>query len=189
MKNISVWLVVVVMIAIASRYAYLIKKRRIAPTISTWMIFLAGTVLSVITYALAEKRDLRSGILNAMDVGVCLTVLVALYVYGEHGIRLKRFEKWYLAAAGAIVAYGLLTGDAWSSNILTQVLISAGYFPTVHKLYVEKKNTESFSGWGGGIVSGTIAVYPAAVDGNALAVIYALRSVAMTAAIIAIMLY
>jgi len=52
------------MMLFAARYAYQIYKREINPTLSTWIIFILGTGLSLITYAIAEKHDFRSGILK-----------------------------------------------------------------------------------------------------------------------------
>jgi hypothetical protein len=87
------------------------------------------------------------------------------------------------------VTYGLLTGDAWASNVFTQVLISIGYFPTIQNLLTEKRNVESFTGWGCAVVAGLIALYPAIVDGNSLAILYALRTVVFVSSIIAVMVY
>ena len=189
MKDISTCLVAVFAVVIAIRYAYLIKARKIELTVSTWIIFLVGTLLSATTYTIAEKHDFKSGILNVVDVGEIVVVLVSLCLWGKHGIRLKRFEKWYLAGAAIIVGYGFVSGDAWSSNILTQILITIGYVPTVHKLCAQKVNSESWFGWGGSFASSAVAIYPAVVDGNALAVIYAARAAVLTVMILSIMGY
>lgn len=189
MKEISVWLVALVMMTFAVRYAYQIWKREISPTLSTWIIFLLGTGLSLITYAIAEKHDFRSGILNTMDVVAVIIVFFATIIWGNRDMRFKPFEKWYLVGISAIVAYGLLSGDAWGSNIFTQVLISIGYIPTIQNLLTEKRNTESFTGWSCGIIAGFIALYPAIVEGNSLAVLYATRTIVLVSSIIAVMSY
>jgi hypothetical protein len=188
-KDLCIWLVAIVMLLFASRYAYQIWKREIRPTLSTWIIFLLGTGLSLVTYAVAENRDFRSGILNAMDVAVVVVVLVATLIWSRGDIRFKSFEKWYLGGIAMIVAYGILSGDAWGSNIFTQILISVGYIPTAQNLLTEKRNTESFSGWGLGLLAGLIAIYPSIADGNALAALYAIRTVVMTSSILGIMAY
>jgi hypothetical protein len=188
-KEISVWLVALVMMTFAVRYTYQIWKREISPTLSTWIIFLFGTGLSLTTYAIAEKHDFRSGILNTMDVVAVMIVFLATLTWGNRDVRFKPFEKWYLGGIGVIVAYGLFSGDAWGSNIFTQVLISTGYVPTIQNLLTEKRNVESFTGWSCGIVAGLIALYPAMVDGNSLAVLYALRTIVFVSSIIAVMTY
>mgnify|MGYP001584671529 CR=1 FL=1 len=189
MKDLSVWLVGLVMMTFAVRYAYQTWKHEISPTLSTWIIFLLGTGLSLATYAIAEKHDFRSGILNTMDVVMVAMILLATLMWGKRDVRFKPFEKWYLAGIVAIVGYGLLSGDAWGSNIFTQVLISIGYIPTAQNLLTEKRNTESFTTWSLGIVAGIIALYPAISDGNSLAVLYAIRTIVLVSSIIAIMAY
>jgi hypothetical protein len=189
LKNLSVWLVALVTTAFAVRYTYQIRKREITPTLSTWIIFLLGTGLSLTTYAIAEQRDFASGILNTMDVAAVTVILIATLIWGQRAVRFKPFEKWYLGGIGAIVSYGLLTGDAWVSNVFTQVLISIGYVPTIQNLLTEKRNVESFTGWGCAVVAGLIALYPAIVDGNSLAILYALRTVVFVSSIIAVMVY
>lgn len=189
MKEISIWLVTLVMAVFAVRYTYQIWKREISPTLSTWIIFFLGTGLSLITYAIAEEADFLSGILNTMDVAAVITVLLAILVWGNRNVRFKPFEKWYLSGIGAIIAYGFFSGDAWGSNIFTQVLISIGYIPTIQNLVTEKRNVESFTGWGCGIVAGLIALYPAMIDGNTLAFLYAIRTIVFVSVIIAVMAY
>lgn len=189
LKEICVWLVGLVMMLFAFRYAYQIRKRDIFPTISTWIIILLGTGLSLATYAVAEKHDFRSGVLNTFDVFGASFVLIAIIVWGKRAVRFKPFEKWYLIGIGAIIAYGFLSGDVWRSNIFTQVLITIGYIPTIQTLLTEKKNTESFTGWGCGVLAGLLALYPAITGGNTLALLYVVRSTLLASCIIAIMVY
>lgn len=189
LKDVCIWLVALVMIIFSARYTYQIWKREISPTFSTWIIFLLGTGLSLTTYAIAENHDFRSGILNTMDVIAVAVVILAIIIWGNRGVRFKPFEKWYLGGIGAIVAYGLLSGDAWRSNIFTQVLISIGYIPTIQNLVKEKRNVESFTGWICGIIAGLIALYPAIVDGNTLAIVYAFRAIVLVSIIIKVMIH
>lgn len=189
MKELSVWLVVLVMIVFATRYSYQIWRAQIKPTLSTWIIFLSGTGLSLITYAIAENHDFKSGILNTMDVVAVAIVLVVILIWGNREIRFKSFEKKYLSGVGIIILYGLLSGDAWGSNIFTQVLISIGYFPTMQNLITVKRNVESFTGWSCDVVAGTISLYPALDQGNDLSVIYAIRTIVLVSIILGLMIH
>ena len=189
MKDLCVWLVSFVMMIFALRYAYQIWRHDVNPTLSTWIMFLMGTGLSLATYFIAEKRDFRSGILNIMDIAAVVIVLIAILLWGEHDARFEPFEKWYLGGAAVIITYGFISGDAWRSNMLTQLLIGAGYVPTAQKLLIEKRNTESFTTWSLGIIAGIFALYPAIVEDNLLAVLYAVRTIVLVAIIIAIMAY
>jgi len=189
MKDFSVWLVTFVMVTFAVRYAYQVWRQDISPTLSTWIIFLLGIGLSLATYAIAEERDFRSGILNTMDFVAVMIVLLSTIVWGNRKVRFKPFEKWYLGGISIIIAYGLFSGDAWGSNIFTQILISIGYIPTIQNLLTEKRNVESFTGWGCAAIAGIIAIYPAIVDGNLLAVLYAFRTIVFVSIIIVVMTY
>jgi hypothetical protein len=189
-KDLCVWLVGFVMMSAAIRCAYQIKKQDgTKPTLSTWIIFCTGTILSLTTYLVAEKHDLRSGILNTADVLATATIFLSVLLWGERGVRFKSFEKWYLGGAGCIVTYGIFSGDAWGSNLFTQGLITFGYLPTVQKLLTEKRNTESFSVWGLIVLAGLFALYPAMVNGNLLAVVYVLRSTISVLIVIAMMYF
>ena len=189
MKDICIVLVVIVMMMFAIRYSYQIYKRKINPTPSTWLIFLLGTGLSLTTYTIAEKSDFRSGILNTTDVAVVLIILLSIIIWGNKATFFKRFEKWYLSGIVIIIIYGFTFGDAWGSNVFTQVLISIGYIPTIHNLISVKRNVESITTWGCNTLAGFIALYPAMIDGNSLAALYSIRTIILTLGIIGIMFY
>lgn len=189
MKDIFVWLTVLFMTIAVGRYVWQVYFQQISPTLSSWVIFVLGTSLCLITYAIAQEKDLESGILNAVDcIGVSF-ILIAVILWSKGERRFEAFEKWYLSGIGAIIAYGLITGDAWNSNRFAQALIVIGYFPTIHKLITEKKNKESFSGWGSEFVSATFGLYPAIVGGKELAVLYAIRGIVMIGSLLLLMLY
>jgi len=148
-----------------------------------------GSGLSFITYLIAENKDWRSGILNIVDAVYIVFVLAVIFLYTDHKIRFKPFEKWYLAGAGLIVAYGLATGNAWRSNVLTQVLMSLAYLPMFHKMISEKEKKDSYFAWTPQIFIAVIAMYPAVHEGNSLAVIYASRSLFFSLLTTFLMLY
>lgn len=190
MKDLFAFLVIATMLVLACRYIYQIHRHKITPTLSTWIIFFIGTSLSLITYALAEKHDFKSGILSVMDTAVVASVLGAILVWGKRDMRFKPFEKWYLAGVGAIILYGLISGDAWGSNIFTQALISVGYIPTIQNLITEKKNTESFTAWGCALTAGIFGLYPAIAEGgNLLAAVYSIRTIVLVASMLCLMVY
>ena len=177
------------MVAFPISYVYQIIKRQITPALATWVIFQLGTLLSLITYAIAEHHDFRSGILNTMDTLAVFTIIVSILIWGNRTVRLKRFEKWYLGGVGVITAYGIITGNAWESNLFTQILIAIGYLPTFHNLLTTKRNTESFVAWGCSWTAGVIGLIPAATDGNFLAILYAGRTVVLVSVTISLMAY
>jgi hypothetical protein len=193
MNDISVLFVVIIMTVLLARYAYQVYREEIEPTLSTWIIFVVGAGFSLVTYAVAENRDFYSGILNTMDVIVVVGVLVSILFWGNREIRFKSFEKWYLVCITFVVAYGIISGDAWSSNIFTQVLISIGYIPTIQNLIKEKKNTESFTAWLCAFTAGLLACYPAWIawenNENVLALLYSSRTVILVSCVLATMAF
>jgi len=189
MKGLFVCLVTVAMVSNCSWYIFQIRRHKIFPALSTWIIFVSGTSLGLVTYALAENRDFQSGILNTADAAACLATMIAIMIWSKSGFKLKLFEKWYLGAAGLIIIYGVVSGDAWGSNIFTQVLISVGYVPTIQNLIDEKRNTESFLAWGLSLLTSTLSLYPAFIGGNTLSAIYSVRSIVSIVCMLSIMAY
>ncbi|OGH75760.1 MAG: hypothetical protein A3A89_04860 [Candidatus Magasanikbacteria bacterium RIFCSPLOWO2_01_FULL_33_34] len=189
MRDLFVWLVVITMTTFIITYVYKIYKHKITPTLSTWIIFFLGTTLSFITYLIAEKHDLSSGILNTIDIANVIIVITAIIIFGKHTIHFNSFEKWYLGGVGFIIFYGFVSGNAWSSNIFTQILLCIGYAPTFHILLKNKINTESFTAWGINLVVSILALYPAIVEGNLLASLYAIRATILISTLIIIMIY
>ncbi|MCR4328112.1 MAG: hypothetical protein NUV53_01190 [Patescibacteria group bacterium] len=190
MKDVCVWLVGLVAVAFAWRYVHQVKEGKASPALSTWLIFLVGVVISFITYAIAEKRDFRSGILNTIDLASISFIVVGIIICGKRGVlRFKPFEKWHLVGSGLLVGYGIYTGNAWNSNILAQVLLGVAYFPTWQNLFTEKRNTESWSGWMLNLLACALALYPAMVNGNTLAIVYATRAVTLIVCTMFLMAY
>ena len=77
----------------------------------------------------------------------------------------------------------------WDSNVLSQILLSIGYAPTIHNLIKQKRNTESLIGWSCSIIAASIALYPAIVGGNTLAIIYVSRALFFSFLLIGFMIY
>lgn len=169
-------------------YSLQVWRGKAHPPLSSWIIFLLGTLLSLITYLLAQDYDFTSGIQNTADILAVVIVLIVMLLRGNHTIHLKPFEWWYLVGIGIIIIYGVLSGDAWTSNLFTQVLITIGYIPTIHGLLVEKRNTESFI-WVCDIIASSFALYLAIMNNNMLTFLYALRTLIVVSFLVSLMLY
>jgi len=181
------------MVGVGIRYACQIYKKEISPALSTWLIFFTGTSLSFITYLVAEDKDFKSGVLNMADV-IATFIIVLSIITWEHTykIQFKPFEKKYLVGAAGIASFWFISSwfissSAFLSNLLVQVLIFVGYFPTIQNLLVERRNTESFSVWSFVLLAAVIALYPAIVGGNILAAIYVGRTIIMVSIVLTIM--
>ena len=189
MKDLCIWLVAIVTIASGCRFAYQVRSGAASVTLSTWIIALTACGLSLATYAVAEKHDFRSGILNFMDVFGTAIIVFSVLRWGKRGLRLKPFEKWYLGGVMGVLLIWWLTGNAVGSNLVAQVLLLIAYIPTLQNLLTTKRNSESFTGWGLGLTASTLALYPAFSDGNTLAEVYAVRAVASVIIVLSLMTY
>ena len=203
MRDICVWFIVVAETFFGLCYVYKILKGKADPTISTWIIFLVGCTLSFATYVLHTEWDLKSGIINTTDLVYVVVIFIAILLCGKPDKReaeedeegkkeaqlMKSFEKWYLAGAGGIVAYGVITGNAWNSNVLTQILMSFAYFPMFHKMLKQKKKKDSYFAWLPAASISLLGLYPAISGGNTLAVIYASRALFFSSVTCLIMAY
>lgn len=189
MKDICIWLVVACMLGYPAVYIYQIRKKLISPTLSTWIIFQVATIISLISYAIAEHSDFRSGIVIIMDTLAVFLIIIALVIWGDRKLLFKWFEKWYLAGLCLIVLYGLITGNAWRSNILAQGLITLGYIPTFHNLIYSKRNNESFLAWACVWFAAFFGLLPSMVNGNFLAALYTCRGIISVSITLSIMFY
>ncbi len=173
------------------RYSYQIYKGQVNPALSTWVIFFLGGFLSFLTYLSASgETDFEGGIFNMVDMVGDLAVIFSVLLWAENPrVRMEPFEKKYLSAAGTLALFWLVSGNAFVSNLLIQLLIMVGYVPTIVKIIKRKKNTESFSSWGPYLAAGLIAGYIAFGSGDILAAAYAIKSIVMVSIVLAVMIF
>jgi hypothetical protein len=67
--------VAVILIAASLPYGYQIARRQVLPTLSTWIIFVVATNLNVVSYLVATRMDVLSGVLGLADALVCWVIL------------------------------------------------------------------------------------------------------------------
>lgn len=168
-------------------YSSAVKKGKVAPALSTWITFLVGTSLSLTTYLIASEHDFRRGVYSIADTIAVVICLASILLWGDRRVRFRRFDKWCLSAIGAIVIYGLMTGDAWHSNVFTQIVIGCGYIPTYAKLWQIKKNSEPITAWVCGLISSLISLH--LTSGNLLATAYSKRAAIQMSVTLMLMLY
>jgi hypothetical protein len=189
MEKLSIWVVSIIMLAFSIRYSYQIKNKKIQPTLSTWLIFLLGTCSSLLTFMVTDTKNLSAGILNIMDTVAIVIIIISTLLWGKRSKYFKAFEKWYLVSILLIGIYGIVSKNTFNSNLLTQLVIAIGYFPTIQNLIKEKRNTESFTAWGLAYAAGIISLYPALLSNSFLATIYSIRTIVLTSIILFLMSY
>jgi hypothetical protein len=187
MKGYAAIAVAVILVTATLPYVYQIARRQVRPTLSTWIILVVATSLNVASYLVATRVDVLSGILGVTDALVSWVILIVAVRSVGFKLQLQAFEKYYLAGAGVIVLFWLVSRDAFVTNLLMQLLITMGCASTIQRLFSATENHESFLFWGLSFIAVTISLYPAAVDGNLLAVLYSIRSVVIVGVILLLM--
>lgn len=187
MKVYSAIAVAVILIAASLPYGYQIARKHVLPTLSTWIILVVATSLNVASYLVATRVDVLSGILGVTDALVCWFILIVTVISVRVKIQLQTFEKYYLTAAGVIALFWVVSSSAFITNLLMQALITIGCSSTIQSLLYANENHESFLFWGLVFVAASLSLYPAAVDGNLLAVIYSIRSLIIVGVILSLM--
>lgn len=181
-------IVLLLMAAQAVAYVRRIHSRTgVSPALSTWIIFLIGTGISMESYIESKKENFLSGVMILADLAVVSLILSATVMWGNRTMRFRSFEKWYLVGCFAIVGYGITSVDYFGSNILAQILVTAGYLPTFQKLLREKHNTEPYAPWFLAMLSGIVGIIPAALGADALALIYSGRTVLLASIVLFLM--
>jgi hypothetical protein len=187
MKGAIAIAVAVTLIAASLPYMYQISRRQVLPTLSTWIIFVVATSLNVVSYLVATRWDMISGVLGLTDAVVSWCILIVTVLSAGFKVQWQRFEKYYLSASGVIVLFWVLSRSAFITNVLMQILITLGCAATIQSLLYANENHESFLFWGLVLVAATLSLYPAAVDGNLLALIYSVRSIVIVCVILSLM--
>jgi hypothetical protein len=188
MKGYMAIAVAVVLIAASLPYMYQISRRQVLPTLSTWIILGVATSLNVASYLVATRVDVISGVLGLTDALVCWFILIVTVISAGLKMQFQTFEKYYLTGAGVIVLFWIVSRNAFITNLLMQFLITIGCSSTIQSLLYANENHESFIFWGLVLVAASLSLYPAAVDGNLLAVIYSIRSIIILCVILSLML-
>jgi hypothetical protein len=187
MKGYIAIAVAVILIAASLPYGYQISRRHVLPTLSTWLILVVATSLNVASYLVATRGDVLSGALGLTDALVCWCILIVTVLSTGAKLQWQTFEKYYLTASGVIVVFWMLSRSAFITNVLMQLLITIGCSATIQRLLYANENYESFLFWGLVLVAATLSLYPAAVDGNLLALIYSIRSIIIVCVILSLM--
>lgn len=188
MKDAIAIAVAVILIAASLPYVYQISRRQVLPTLSTWIILVVATNLNVASYLIATRVDVISGVLGLTDALVSWFILIVTVIAAGLKVQFQTFEKHYLTGAGVIVLFWIVSRNAFITNLLMQVLITIGCSSTIQSLLYADENRESFIFWGLVLVAVSLSLYPAAVDGNLLALIYSIRSIVVVCVMLSLML-
>lgn len=186
MQQISLYLVALINLLTALRFIYLIKRGRIQPALAMWVFFLLAIATSLVTYIKHGNMDWQGSILNATDLFLASSVVIAILLYGDKTSRFNRFDLVCLGLVVLIMVFWFFSGAHFITNMLIQAILIIAYFPVVDRMVRLKKNTESFTGWFGMLLAATISLF--SIEG-ALAWVYSLRAIISIALLMGLMFY
>jgi hypothetical protein len=187
MKSAIAIAVAVILLVASLPYMYQIWRRQVVPTLSTWIIFVVATSLNVVSYLVATRGDMISGVLGLTDALVSWFILIVTVLSTGGKMQWRIFEKYYLTASGVIVLFWMISRSAFITNVLMQILLTVGCAATIQSLLGANENHESFLFWGLVLVASALSLYPAAVEGNLLALMYSIRSIVIVCVILSLM--
>ena len=189
MEKITLWMISFLQTLAGTIYTYLIWTGNATPAFMTWFIFFLAVLISLASYLLHENNSWRDNLCNTCDVlyvGLIMVVIVA--VNGWKILPLSTLETY--CAIAVLLILGMWT---WKKNhaatfLATQALLIVGYFPTMEKIVIESRNTESFLAWGLIGAANLTGAISAGMSKKLLPFLYALRAVIMIAITLALML-
>ncbi len=165
-------------------YCRQIVRGKIAPALTTWLLFFVGTSASLGSYVARGRWSLVSGVGNTFDVFGTFVIAAVLIFSGHRKVR--RFDIWCLSAAGVLLFVWAVAHQHLIVNLSMQALMVVAYGPTLGKLWRADENTEDVWFWVVCFAASVLAAYPPLAARDALQSVYALRAVVCTAVVIAL---
>jgi len=161
------------------QYCQKIVRGQAHPTITTWIIFELGVVMSLVTYFSAREHSVVKNVTNASDCVMVSAILITLFVkrWGEK-LRFSRNEHVCLAISAVAFVAWAISRDPIIGNIGFQVVMVVAYGPLVERLWLWKKirSPEPFSNWAASALAGFFGFCAAFAGRDGLAMLYPARS-------------
>ncbi len=151
-------------------------KGRVKPVLATWLLFVLGTSLSIVTnFKETGVQGFGANIFNLTDaLGVTIIFLFALFRPNTNR-RFDTFEKSCLSAVGIVFIFWLLSGQSVVSHLLVQCVFVVAYLPTLRKLWSAEANTESIVTWSLNTMAAGLGIIPPLINHDLLPLVYCIR--------------
>jgi hypothetical protein len=125
-----------IVVWVGVRYCIKVIRRQINPTVTTWIIFEIGVVMSLVTYFTSHNHSIVKAINNASDGFVVTAILTTLLIKGQDKkIVFSDNEKTCLKIAVASLVMWALTRTSWIGFAGFQVVMIVAYFPMFENLW------------------------------------------------------
>lgn len=193
MAQAAPWTIALLQTLAGITYIWHIFAGKSEPAFMTWFVFFLAVSISLTSYLLHERKNRGwcwcDNICNSIDV--VYVPLIMLAIAASNGWKifsLSTFEIYYLVSVICLLGIWLWTKNHYVTFLVIQGIIIIGYFPTMKKLIMSERNTESLLAWGLIGTANLVGAVSAAMDRKLLPFIYATRAVIMITIIMALML-
>lgn len=188
--------VIAIVFAIAGDGWYFLRilSGGVAPALATWLIFAVASSLSLASYLRHDGgHPFITNVANRTDPVLSWLVVVIILAVPGSDKSIRPFDIGCLVASGIILLFWLAAWKnkkaAFRANLSIQLIMSAGYLPTLHKLFAGGRNTESFLTWGLNLFVGILLIIAPVRRRDWLGAVYLGRAIVFMAIILAEMLY
>lgn len=194
MEKIPAILTIIISLFMASRSSWLIYKKKIQLSFSTWFLFAIAATMGLVSYLQTENHNIWNNMINVTDLFTLWSIVLVLYFFnsGVDQLIFDSFEMECLSSAWKIFMFWVISSDPFTVNLSIQVLLTIGYFPTIRKLWLADENTESFSVWIAGFFMCCLSLYLPLKNfekqPDILSITYSIRAIIMTFLVVALML-
>jgi hypothetical protein len=183
-RELSIVAVIAISLFITIRYCWLVRKRKIKPSLAMWIFFTIAVGGSLLTYLVEGDYGLLDNILGSTDLVQVASVSIVIAICGDKSTKFTKFDKGCLIAVLMIVVFWVLTQNHIVANISIQAIMVIAYFPVVRRLWGANENTESFAAWIGMLLAPAVSLLSSK---GILAAVYSLRAIVSVVVLLALM--
>lgn len=166
-------------------YIWMLRNKRIRPSLAMWVFFSLAVSMSLLTYLKEGNFGFWDNVLNTTDLALVFSITLAIVFMGDKNTRFSRFDWWCLFMVALIILYWFFSQNHWVSNMAIQLVLIIAYFPVVKRMISSKTNSEPFIVWIAMMLAPLISLI---TSKGTLATVYAVRAFVCTAVLLLLML-
>jgi hypothetical protein len=187
----AVFIAALLILCVGGIYCKKIIRGKAHPTITTWIIFEIGILMSLVTYLTSHDHSIVRSITNAADIVAVSAILIVLIAkrWGET-LTFSRDERLCFKIIACVLAAWALSRNSWIGNVGFQIVMIVAYWPTIKRLWSWPKyfhgikGPEPFVTWFLNATAGVLGVGIARTEHDCLASLYPLRAMILCSAVL-----
>jgi hypothetical protein len=185
MEKFVIFMVGALNLFIAITYCVMMIKKKSKPALAMWFFFSIAVAISLITYLKEGNYNYFDNVLNTLDLFLVVFVTIAIMILGDKSTWFNKFDLGCLLAVIVVLVFWAISKNHWVTNISVQLILVIAYFPVVRRMLKAKENTEPFSVW---VALMLAPVFSLLTSKGELAAVYAIRAIACTGLLLALMI-